>query len=194
MATNTEPFARLTGTLTVYIAENTGTAETEPAVNAAPAGNWVTLGPTEGDQEIDHAGALTFFYDNDHQGPVKSVRGQEDPVIRFTVAGLTLENYAKIISAASNVVTAAGPPATKTLNLKRGSSPTEYSLLLRGSADSPYGNFPGQYYVPKCVQASEPVATRSKDGSPALACEFRILEDDDQAAGAEMGWMTAQTA
>lgn len=194
MATNTEPFSRLTGTLDVYIAPNTGTAEAAPDVDEAPAGNWVALGPTEGDQEIAYEGGLTFFYDNSHQGAVKSTRPQEDPMVRFTVVGLTLENFGYILSAVGDVSTAAGPPAIKTLNIKRGSSPTEYSLLLRGSASSPYGNFPGQWYVPKCVQAGEPVVTFAKDGSPGLACEFHVLEDSDQSAGAEMGNLTVQTA
>lgn len=194
MATNTEPFARLTGTLLVYIAPNTGTAEAEPAANATPAANWVELGPTDGDQALTHSGALTYFFDNEHQGPVKSILPQEEPFVSFGVVGLTLEHYARIISAVGNVTTAAGPPAVKRLAIKRGVSPTEYSLLLKGSANSPYGNFPGQIYIPKCVQGGEPVQTRSRTGSPALECEFHILEDDDQSDGNEMGWMTVQTA
>lgn len=191
---NTEPYARMTGTLSVYIAPNTGTAEAEPAVNTTPAGGWVSLGPTDGDQTINHVGGLTYFFDNDHQGPVKSVRGEEQPFVGFSVVGLTLENYARILDVVADVTSAVGPPATKKLPIKRGSMPAEYSLLLKGAANSPYGDFPGQIYIPKCVEGGEPVQTRSKTGSPALECEFHIIEDDDQTDGNEMGWMTVQTA
>lgn len=193
MATNTEPFARLTGTWDVYIAPHTGTAEAEPAVNASPSGDWVLLGPTDGDQEVVHAGNMTYFFENGRQGPVKGVRDQEEPLIRFSVVGLTLENYAYILDHAT-VTTAAGPPATKTANLKRGGSVAEYSLLLRGSGMSPYGNFPAQYYIPKCVQGGEPTATYARDGSPALLCEYHILEDPDVAAAAAMGHFKVQTS
>lgn len=193
MATNTEPFSRLTGTLDIYIAPHAGTAEAEPGVDESPAGDWVSLGATDGDQEVEHGGDLTFFYENGRQGPVKSVRPTEDTIVRFTIVGLTMENYAYALDH-NTVTSAAGPPAVKTVNLRRGANPTEYSLLLRGSAMSPYGNFPGQYYIPKCVQASAPTVTFSKDGSPGLLCEFQILEDTDLSAAAAMGHVKVQAS
>lgn len=191
---NTEPFSLLTGPWDVYIAPNDGTAESKPDVDDAPAGNWVALGNTNGEQDFEHGGPLIKHYDNNHQGPVKTSRPQEDPMFTCTISSLTLENYGYILADVDDVVTAAGPPAIKSLNIKRGECPTEYSLLLRGEASSPYGNFPSQVYLPKVVQASEPTQSRSKGGSPELECEFVIIEDDDQSAGQELGWMEAQTA
>lgn len=190
MPANT-PFDRLAGTWTVYIAPD---GEAAPAVNAAPAGNWVEFGPTDEAQELTHGGALEYFRDNDHQGPVKAVRPEEDVRIGMMVVGLTQEHYARILHDVANVTSAAGPPATKKIPVKRGFDPTEYALLLRGEADSPYGNFPGQWYFPRAVIDGEPVQSRSRDGSPGLEIEFVVLEDDTEAAGEEMGVWTVQTA
>lgn len=187
---STEPFGRLVGTLTVYIAP---AGEAEPAVNATPAGNWIEFGATDGEQSLEHTGDLVFFRDNDHQGPVKAVRPEEDVIVRFTIVNLTLENYARILSETSKVTTAAGPNSKK-LPFKRGHVPTEYALLLKGSAESPYGNYPAHYYIPRCVQASSPTQKRARGDSAALECAFQVLEDDTQAAGDEMGWMRAQTS
>lgn len=187
----TQPFSRLTGTLQVYLGP---VGETVPAVDTTPAGNWALLGPTDGEQSIQNMGANTYFRDNDHQGPVKGVRPEEDVLVKFNLVGLTLENYAKILDAASDVTTAAGPPATKKMPLKRGANPTEYAMLLRGPALSPYGLLPGMYVIPRCVVDGEPTATFAKDGSPALECEFYALEDDAQAEADKMGWLIVQTA
>jgi hypothetical protein len=190
MSTNT-PFARLISTWTIYLAP---AGEAKPVVSATPAGNWVVLGPTDGEQSVQNMGKLAFLRDNDHQGPVKSVRGDEDVKARFNLVGLTQENYAKILHDASNVAADAGPPASKAIPFKRGNEPTEYALLMKGALDSPYGAFPGQIYIPRCVDDSEPQMVRSRSGSPALACEFVALEDDTEASGDEMGVWEVQTA
>lgn len=186
-----EPFNQLTGTLKVYLAPAT---EPEPVVNAQPAGNWVHVGATDGEQSIAHMGELTRFRDNLRQGPVKVVRPEEDVEITMTIVELTLENWARVISSVSRVISASGPPPTKRLPLKRGADPTEYSLLLRGNVLSPYGAFPGQFYIPRCVAGGEPTATFAKDGRPGLEVTFIVLEDIDQPAGDEMGWLRVQTA
>lgn len=186
-----EPYGHLVGPCKVYIAP-VGTAV--PAVNAVPTSPWTELGETDGEQEVSHAGTLTFFYDNDHQGPVKAVRPQEDPEVTFTLVNLTLENYGAILDTASDVTSDAGPPATKKLPVKRGSVPTEYALILTGSVLSPYGAYPGMYVFPRGVFDGEPAPTFSKDGRAALECSFRVLEDDNQAAGDELGWIVVQTA
>lgn len=190
MSVNT-PYDRLAGTFTVYVGP---AGEAAPAVNAAPAGNWDVLGPTNDAQEIRHGGRMTYFRDNDHQAPVKAVLSEESPAVMFTVVGLTQENYAAILHDAANITTAAGPPATKTIPVKRGFDPTEYAILLRGESDSPYGNFPGQWYFPRGVFDGEPVQARARNGSPGLRVEFILLEDDTEAAGEELGVWEVQTA
>jgi hypothetical protein len=189
---NLTPFNQLIGALKVYVAPF-GTAV--PDVDDAPGGGWTLLGPTDGGQQIAHMGALTYFRDDDHQGPVKAVRPEEDVRVSMTVVGLTLENYARILHAAGNVDTAAGPPATKTTHLKRGATPTQYAMLLRGTTMSPYGNFPGQYVIPKGVFDGEPEPAFTKDGRAALATEFRALEDDTQVdTDKSLGYLVVQTA
>lgn len=188
---STEPFDQLTGTLKIYIAPQ---GEAIPAVNTTPTGNWVELGATDGEQSLEHAGENTYFRDNAHQGPVKGVRPEEDVIAHFTVVGLTLENYARILHQVSQVTTAGGPPATKKIPLKRGATLTEYALLLRGEAMSPYGIFPAMYVIPRGVFDGQPQPTFAKDGRPALECDFYVLEDDSQADADRMGWLIAQTA
>ncbi len=190
MSTN-EPFARLVGTWKIYIAPD---GEAKPDVDDAPAGNWTQLGPTDGEQSVSNMGRLTYFRDNDNQGPVKAVRPEEDVVATFGLVGLTLENYATILHSSSNVSTDAGPPAIKSIGLVRGFDPNEYALLMRGEIDSPYGAFPGQIYIPRCVEDSEPTMTRARDGSPMLECEFYALEDSTESAGETLGIWEVQTA
>lgn len=192
MAVSMEPFNQLVGALEVWLAP-VGTAVGD--VDDAPTGAWALLGATDGGQQLAHAGALTFFYDDDHQGPVKAHRPTEDVRVSFNLVGLTLENYAKVLSAATAVATAAGPPAKKTLPIKRGAVPTEYAMILRGSALSPYGALPGMYVIPRGVFDGEPEPAFTKDGRAALACVFQALEDDDQVAAADsLGWLVVQTA
>jgi hypothetical protein len=190
--TNVAPFSQLIGALKVYVA-NVGA--TVPDVDEAPGVGWTLLGPTDGGQQLAHMGALTYFRDDDHQGPVKAVRPEEDVRLNMTVVGLTLENYARILHNAANVTSTVGPPAIKTMPLKRGASPTTYAMLLRGETMSPYGNFPGQYVIPKGVFDGEPEPSFTKDSRAALSVEFRALEDDTQAdLDNSLGYLVVQTA
>lgn len=189
---NNKPFDRLIGPLTIYIAP---VGEAVPAVNATPAGNWVVLGPTDGEQSLQHAGEATFLRDNDHTGPVKAVRPEEDVLYNFVLVGLTLENYGRIISAVSKVASAVGPPATKTLPLKRGYYASEYALIAKGAVLSPYGQFPGMYVIPRGIFDGEPEPMFTKDEGASLEVNFHSLEDDTQGdPDKSLGWLVVQTA
>lgn len=195
MAQNT-PYGQLVGTVKFYVAPLTaGVAEAASAVNATPSGNWVELGETDGDQDIGPTGSFTYFSDNDHTGPRKAVRPEEGFTIRATLVNLTLEQRAYIYSMAqSDITTAAGPPATKTLPHKRGFYPTVYSLLAKGTVDSPYGALPAQHYIPMVVMDGEPREVRSKDGRAGLEFTATAIEDTAQSSGEEFGLLTAQTS
>jgi hypothetical protein len=186
----TTPFSQLTGALQIYLAPK---IEGEPLVNATPAGNWVLIGATDGDQKVKHVGAVVWLRDNDHTGPVKGVRPIEDILITVMVVGLTLENYSKMINALGNLTTATSPNSTK-MPLKRDQTLSEYSLLFKGLSSSPYGNFPGQYYIPRCVQAGEPELVFGKGNRPGLLVEFHPLEDDTQSVNDKLGWFRVQTS
>lgn len=186
-----EPFDMLTGPVTVYIAPAT---EAEPDVDETPAGNWTELGATDGEQTIAWTGDLELHRDNDHTMPVKATRPEQQLQITLPIVGLTLENLGYILNDVANVAEDAGPPAIKQLANARDFDLVEYSLLLKGSADSPYGAFPGQNYIPRCVAGGEPEIVRGKEGHPTAEVVFEVLADDDQSAGEEMGWATVQTA
>jgi hypothetical protein len=189
------PFGQLIGPLKIYVAPFGTTAEAEPDVDTTPAGNWVELGETDGDQVIQHTGTMTYFSDNNHTEDITGVRGAEGVTVKATLVNLTLEMRTRILGMAVGAVTSdAGPPAVKQLRHKRGFYPQPYSLLLRGPVDSPYGQFPGQRYIPKGLMDGEPEETRSKAGRAGLAFEFHALGDDNQADGDELGWLTVQTA
>lgn len=190
---HSEPFDQLTGTLTVYIAP-VGSAV--PDVANTPESPWVEIGCTDGEQSLQHAGALEYFRDNCHQGPVKAVRPEEDVIVAFNLVGLTLENYARVLHAATNVVEdTVADPDTKTMPLKRGFVPTEYALLFRGEALSPYGVYAGMYVIPRGVFDGEPQPTFAKDGRAGLEVEFHALEDDDQADTDDaLGWLVVALA
>jgi len=195
MTTNT-PYGQLVGTCKLYVAPlSAGVAEAEDAVNVTPSGNWVELGETDGDQSVQRTGALTYFSDNDHTGNRKAVRPEEGMIISATLVNLTLEQRAYVLSMAqSDITTAAGPPAIKSMPNKRGFIPTVYSLILKGTVDSPYGALPAQYYIPMGVFDGEPTEVRAKDGRPGLEFAFTALEDTAQSSGEEFGIMTAQTS
>jgi hypothetical protein len=187
-----EPFDQLTGPLQVYVAAH-GTAE--PSIDSTPSGSWVELAETDGEQAIQHMGRLTYFRDNAHQGPRKAVRPEEDVVFTFTLVSLTLEHYARVLDDVSDMVEdTSGDPDIKKIPMERGFEPNEYALLFRGEAASPYGAWPGQYYIPLAVFDDEPQPTFGKDGRPALECEVHALADTDQSAGYELGWLTVQSA
>lgn len=189
-----EPFEQLTGTLKVYIAPCTS-SPTVPDVDVTPTSPWVELGDTDGDQSIEHAGALTYFRDNTYQGPRKAVRPEEDVIYGFTLVGLTLEHYARVLDDVDDVetgTTSAGY-GTKTIPMERGFSPTEYALLFRGEAQSPYGVWPAQYVCTRGVMDGEPQPTFAKDGRAGLDVEFHALVDADQDEGDELGWLTVQS-
>ncbi len=186
------PFDQLDGlAVTIYLAP---VGEAVPAVNAAPAGNWIEFGETDGEQSLQHKGALTYFRTNKYQGPRKAVRPVEDVVFTATIVSLTLENYARILDRVADVVAAGGPPAIKTMPLERGRFPNQYAMLIKGEIMSPYGAFPAMYVVPIVVLDGEPTATIARDGRVGLEIQATAIVDTTQTAGKQLGWMVAQTA
>lgn len=185
------PYNQIVGTCKFYLAAY---GATEPAINATPDPTlWVEFGSTDGDQVVTDDGDLTKFKDNDHLGSVKAVLPEQDVMVKATLANSTQEMLARIKSNVSQVVTTtSGGANVKKLAFKRQINPTEYALLMRGSSDSPYGNFPGQNYFPRGVFNGASEITRARDGRQETEFEFHVLEDDAQADGYQMGWGTVQ--
>jgi hypothetical protein len=194
MPTNITPYAQITGPATIYIAPYSGTsAEAAPDVDTTPAGNWAELGKTDGDQIVRWPQTINLHRDNSSPAARKASREEESKQIEITIVDLTLENLQYALGQATAVASDAGPPAVKTLKAKRGFDLDEFSLLIRGEAHSPYGDFPAQDYTPRCVVVSEPEMTLSK-GRAEVTITFEALEDSGQSAGDELGFFVAQTA
>jgi hypothetical protein len=186
-----EPFSRLIGPCKVYIAP---TGEAASAVNATPAGNWVRLGVTDGGQKVKHSGELEYFTDDDHSSDVMATRPHEVHEVEMTVVGLDMNTYARLLDRVADIVTAGGPPATSKIPLKRGHTPYEYALLLKGEARSPFGALPGQYWIPRCVIDGEFEVDHQKEESAGIEIIFHALEDDDQTEADRLGYLIVQSA
>lgn len=185
------PFGQLVGPVKVYIAPY-GTAE--PAINATPSGSWIEMGATDGEQSIEYAQEIERYSDNDHTSHVKVERSEEEVIVGFTLVNMTQEHFARVLHDVSKVMTTtSGGVNVKRMPFKRGASVTEYALLLKGQSDSPYGDFPGQNYIPRCFSDSAPTPTRGKGQRAELECSFVGLEDDNQANDDDrLGWQTVQ--
>lgn len=193
MAEN-EPYNQLTGVYNVYVALPRSTPPTLPAT--PNLSTWYRLGPTDGDHTESYAGALTLFYDDDHDGPVKGIRPQQDLTYTFSIVNMALEQLQRVLSRVHDLTNAgSGTPVTRRAPLKRERVPTEYALLLYQSFGSPYGEYPGYIYVPRGVFDGEPTITRSKSARAALECVFRPLEDDFQTnPRLRFGWRQVQVS
>lgn len=190
MASST-PYEVIHGPGRLYLAP-VGTAF--PAVNASPGISWVDLGRTHDDQSLKFDGDLVYFRDNDHQGYIKAVRPEEAITLTVTVIGLTLEIYAAVMDRAADVATVTGPPAIKTMPLKRGYIPNEYALLYKGSAWSPYGAFPGQYELFRVVVESVGEAVYKKEEPVGLEIVLSVIENDSVTDADSLGRVVVQTA
>ncbi len=175
------PLEIICAPLTVYIAP---VGEAFPDVDEVPAGNWLKLG-TSGDKNIteegltvQHPQALEYFRMFGSTGPRKVTRTEEDFILSFMLADLTLEQYAHILNTktVTDTPAASGTPGYREISLHRGRTVTQRALLVRGA--SPYlddGN--SQYQVPIVVHSGSPEVVYAKDAPAALLFEFTALED-----------------
>lgn len=172
------PYEIIAAPLTVYLAP-VGTAF--PLVNAAPSGSWLKLG-TNGNKNYDepgvtvtHSQTIGTFTPAGGTAPRKAFRTAEAQLVEFSLADLTIEQYAKLLNDAT-VTTTVGPPATKDINLLQGLTVTTFALLARGI--SPIADtLPAQYQVPIVYQDESPKPVFSKGGVAMLACRFAALDD-----------------
>lgn len=187
----TLPYSQIVGPATIYVAP---AGEAPPTINATPGGNWVELGPTEGDQAIAKEGANTYWSDNSHTSHVLARTPEEIKKVLFTLVNMRQEQVARVLHNISQLITAAGPPATSLMPSKSGYVPSEYAILVYGAFDSPNGLFPGFDYTPRGVFEKNMEFKRSKTQRYEVACEYHALEDDTQSSGRELGWQLVQTS
>jgi len=188
---SSEPYEILVGVGTLYVAA-AGTAA--PAVNAAPGGSWTSLGETDGGVKVKKTQNIEAFSSDQRTGNVKAVRTEEGVEVEVNLHEATLENLADVIGGTvTDTAPGAGTIGTRALKLHAGSDVTEYALLFRG--DSPYGNFPGQFYVPRGYMDDDVEMEFTKDGKTLIPVKFIALEDLDAATeGDRFGVATYQDA
>lgn len=181
---NTKPYEIVAGPLKVYFAE-TGTAF--PATNENPSSAWINVGYTEGGVNAASPQTIVELRADQVTGPVKAIRSEEGLEIGFSLASVTLENYAIALNQAvdSGALDGSLVPdiggTSKSVPLYRGGSQVEtIAMLCRADHLSPYGDFPLQFEVPVCFQADNPSAAFTKDNKAVLQVSFHALVDPDR--------------
>ena len=161
----------------MYFAQ-TGTAF--PAVSlGTPGSAWVEVGYTEGGVKVASPQNVVELRADQVTGPIKAVRSEESLEISFSIASLTLENYALTMNRAIGQGIGVG---NKNLAMYRGGFQVEtLALLIRGNNLSPYGNTHLQFEVPNCFQADSPEVEFTKDNKATLSCSFHAIVDPDRA-------------
>jgi hypothetical protein len=188
---NSSPYEVLVGVGSLYIAP-AGTAA--PAVNAAPSGSWIELGETDGGVKVIKTQSIEKFTSDQRTGNDKAVRTEEGVSIETNLREITLESLANVINGSvTDTAPGSGTIGIRTLPMRKGATVEEFALLFRG--DSPYGAYPGQYYVPRGFFNDDVELEFQKDGQTLIPVKFEALEYDAASSESErFGKITYQDA
>ncbi|HZQ82452.1 MAG TPA: hypothetical protein VFB25_10815 [Gaiellaceae bacterium] len=177
---NTAPYTIIAGVAKVFIAP-VGTDF--PAIDddeSAFSTAWVYLGQTDGGIKAAHSQTVNALRTDQVTAPVKAVRSEEDLEISFSLAELTLENYAIALNQAID-----GPETGsgyKAVRLYRGGFQVEtVAMLARGDHLSPYGDYNLQYEVPSLYQSGTPEVEFTKENKALLATSWMAVAADPNA-------------
>lgn len=187
-----QPYEVLVGVGKLYIAD-AGTAA--PDLDAEPdAQDWTELGETDGGVKVTKSQNVEKYSSDQRTGNIKAVRTEEGVTIETNLNENSLEKLAYAIGGTiTTVAPGSGTIGTKSLNLHRGVTVDQYAFLFRG--DSPYGNFPGQYYVPVCIFSEDVEMEFKKDDKTLVPIKIEALEDPDAATEDErFGFVIYQSA
>lgn len=178
--------------------------ESFPDTDETPAGNWVLIGTsgslniTEDGVTVEHSQTIETFRALGSTGPRKAFRTQEDMIVRFTLADLTLENYKYALNynTVTDVAAASGVPGYRHINSYQGLTVDTRALLIRGINASPYQEGAEiQYEVPVCFENGSKEVTGQKGTPVGLALEYMALEDPNAASeGVRFGRILMQDA
>jgi hypothetical protein len=171
---NSSPFEVIAGPFTAYIAP-VGT--TFPTLDEDPAdvAGWARIGHS-GDINYDRGEGVMVRHQksiNSYRGagnplPLKNFVTEENLIIEFQLADMTLETYRLAVNGnAITEVSAAGDvPAHKKISLIVGNSISSYALVLR-SDESPYQAVGvSQYNVEKAQEIGSSDVQRGSAGNP----------------------------
>lgn len=193
---DTSPFEIMAGIFEAYIAP---VGEAYPAINVAPAGNWVQLGTNrsrnmgEEGVRILHNQTQTLFHVLGTTVPVKAFRTQEGLSVSFVLHDLTLEHYARVMDGATvtDVAAGAGVAGYRHFSFLRGQEVQERAVLVRGDK-SPYADtFNTQFELYQCVQEGEPELVFDKGTPAGIRFTFRALYNN---SNSNIGRIVAQDA
>lgn len=188
-----DPFQIIAGPATVFVAP---IGESFPAIDLVPpGGNWVSLGNTEGGVEVAHNETIEEIRTDQSSGPVKLIRTEESLVITFSLADLTLENFARALNNVTVTDTAAamGVAGHRAIDLRQGFDVACVAMLVRGP--SPYIDALLQYEVPIIGQTGSPTVAFVRDDKSILESEWTVVEDPGASTDAQkFGILRAQDA
>jgi hypothetical protein len=157
---------------------------------------WVLVG-TSGDKNYDDAGVtvshtetLSTFTPAGSTTPRKAWRTGEVLTIGFTLADLSVDQYALVMDQAevTEVAATTTTAGSKTFELMRGINVKMYAVVLRGLSPEDE-SLNAQYQVPAAYQSGNPAPVFSKNGPAELAVEFTAFE----LTPGVFGQFTAQT-
>lgn len=178
---NAQPYAILVGAGKLYRAP-VGTDF--PDVDATPSGEWIEMGDTDGGVTVTLEQTIAQHRTDQSTGPRKATRSEENLIIETGLAEATLENLSALLTEeVVDTPPGASTIGTREVNLYRGFELKEYALLFRGQ--SPYGDYPGQYEVPRGYFDGPTAPPYTKDAKTLLGMRFVALEDPNASSDAE---------
>lgn len=178
---STEPYEILVGVGSMYLAP-AGTAK--PALTATPSGAWRNVGFTKDGVKVKKTNKIEAFSPDQRTGKVKARRTEEGLTVETNLMENTLENLADVLGGSvTDTPPGSGTIGTRALKLYSGADVDEFAVLYRG--DSPYGAYPGQYYVPRGYFDDDIEVEYTKDGEALIPVKFEALEDLDAATEAD---------
>ena len=165
----------IAGPMKIYAAP---AVEAMTAVGSSPAGNWVLLG-TSGDLNYTEEG-VTIRNEQETEMwrslgspyPRKSFRPSADTFVDVVVADMSLVHLR--LAWNNNTVTSAS--GFDHISMDAGLAPTEHSLLIRGTGNSPLiasGNM--QIEIEKCVEVGSRELVFVKGEPVAVAFSFQVI-------------------
>ena len=145
-------------------------------IDADPAGNWVAVGETDGGVTVTLGETVDVHRTDQRTGPVKATRSEESLILETNIAEVTLETLADLLGVtAVDTAEGVGTAGFVTLPLYRGLVVDQMALLFRGP--SAYGDFDGQFYVPRGYPMGEVGMEFTKDSKTLVPWGFEALED-----------------
>jgi hypothetical protein len=175
--------------------------EAFPLVDAAAAGNWKKIGTSgilsyvDNGVSVSNPQSITKWRSAGDTGVRKVFRTEEDLMVKFTIADISLEAYqlALNMNAITTVAAGSGTAGYKAIGLSRGTNVAQRAILIRGA--SPYGDdMTLQFEIPIAFQTGSPEPVFGKKGEPAaLALEWTAIIDPNAAtADKRYGRIVAQ--